>query len=65
MDFTQLIKQFMASELNLVFVAIIVILIALAIWKRKGIAQKIEDYIVGHSSLESKAPEEEEVELEE
>jgi len=64
-DFTQLIKQFMASELNLVFVAIIVILIALAIWKRKGIAQKIEDYIVGHSSLESKAPEEEEVELEE
>ncbi len=63
-DFTQLIEQFMASELNLVFVAIIAILIALAIWKRRPIAQKIENYIVEHSSIEAKAPEEE-VELEE
>ena len=62
-DFTQLIKQFMASELNIVFVAIVAILVALAIWKRRRIAEKIENYIVAHSSIESKAPEEE-VELE-
>lgn len=63
LDFPQLIKQFMASELNIVFVAIVAILIALAIWKRRPIAQKIENYVVAHSSIEAKAPEEE-VELE-
>ncbi len=64
LDLSQLIRQFMASELNLVFVAIVAILIALAIWKRRPIAQRIENYIVEHSSIESKR-QEEEVELEE
>lgn len=58
----QAVRDFTSSTPNFILLVIVVILIALIYAKKDMISEKIEDYIVKHSKLESKP--EEEVELE-
>ncbi len=56
--------QDIANSKEMPFIAIAIILaLALVYWKRKAVGKKIENYIVGHSNIETKqAKEEEELE---
>ncbi|GEM_PF-2122841 len=63
-DFAQWFEGTFSSTPT-IFIGIIVLVIVIAgYYKRKAISDKIEDYIVKHSELESTKPEEEEIDLE-
>lgn len=58
-DSYEIIQNLLTGSENILIIAVLIVIAALVFWRRRGISERIEKYIIEHSEIESKEPEEE------